>query len=160
MRNQFKASQPNYSSATKGELNGLRTIKHKDEMEKADQDAQKLDGNRPEETFSANPELKFCPNCHRTSIKKNFCRHHLIMAKILRATGMIGKLKDNTVTMCKPCEKFMHYKFKVTPDTLEKILDNTDMRLFGEWIGKTNIFKINSHTIHPLAERFYKELLK
>ncbi len=86
-----------------------------------------------------------CPNCKRILEKKYFVKHHLVP----RQKGGTH-IEDNTIFLCRVCEKQLHNlypnsKLKRDFNTLEKIINDPEMKKFGEWIGKRSIIKIK-HT--------------
>lgn len=85
-----------------------------------------------------------CPNCKRILEKKYFIKHHLVP----RQKG--GTHEDNKIFLCRACEKQLHNlypnsKLKRDFNTLQKIINDPQMKKFGEWIGKRSIIKIK-HT--------------
>ena len=56
----------------------------------------------------------------------------------------------NRIDLCMACEKQLHNlypnsKLKRDLNTIDKIINDPEMKKFGEWIGKRNIIKIK-HT--------------
>lgn len=81
-----------------------------------------------------------CPNCHRILDKNYFVKHH-------STPRQKGGSYSEKITLCSSCEKQLHNlypnsRLKRDFNTLEKIINDPEMKKFGEWIGKRDIIKI------------------
>lgn len=81
-----------------------------------------------------------CPNCKRILDKKYMTRHH-------STPRQKGGSNSEKIALCQSCANHLHNLYsnsilKKDFNTLEKIINDPQMRKFGEWIGKRDIIKI------------------
>lgn len=84
-----------------------------------------------------------CPNCERVLNKKYMTKHH-------STPRQKGGSHSEKIILCEPCANQLHNlypnsKLKKDLNTLEKIINDPQMKKFGEWIGKRDITTIK-HT--------------
>ncbi len=81
-----------------------------------------------------------CPNCKRVLDDKYMTKHHL-------TPRQKGGSHSEKIDLCISCANHLHNlysnsKLKREFNTLEKIINDPEMKKFGEWIGQRDIIDI------------------